>query len=142
MKKLASLMVAGLISGFAIAQKVSHKDVPQQVKSAFEKTYPSAKEVKWDKEGSNFEAEFEFDKSEMSVLFDANGNVLETETEIEVGQLPQAVVDYVATHYKGKKIKEAAKITDAKGVVTYEAEVKGMDLLFDSKGNFIKEAKK
>ncbi len=38
-------------------------------------------------------------------------------------------------------MKEAAKITDAHGVVTYEAEVKGMDLLFDSAGKFLKEVK-
>jgi len=27
------------------------------------------------------------------------------------------------------------KITDAKGTVTYEVEIKGMDLIFDSNGN-------
>lgn len=141
MKKLALMMVAGLITSFAIAQKLSDKDVPQSVKSAFQKAYPNAMEVKWDKEGNSYEAGFNFNKTDYSVLFDANGNILETEIEIEVSQLPKSVSEYVATHFHGEKIKDAAKITDAKGVVTYEAEMKGKDLIFDSKGNFIREVK-
>lgn len=125
----------------AFAQKVSEKDVPQAVKSSFQKIYPNAKDVKWEKEGSNYEVNFDFSKTEYSVLFDANGNLIETEVEIPVDQLPKGIFDYVATHYKGQKIKEAAKITDSKGVVTYEAEIKGLDLLFDSQGTFIKEVK-
>jgi hypothetical protein len=38
----------------------------------------------------------------------------------------------------GVKITEAGKVTDAKGRTRYEAEVKGKDMLFDEKGNFIK----
>jgi parvulin-like peptidyl-prolyl isomerase len=141
MKKLAFLMVAGLITSFAIAQKLSDKDVPQAVQAALQKAYPSLKEVKWEKEGNNYEASFDFNKTEYAVLFDAKGNVVETEVKIELKQFPELVSSYVATHYQAQKIKEAAKITDAKGVVTYQAEIKGADLIFDSKGNFIKETK-
>jgi hypothetical protein len=38
-------------------------------------------------------------------------------------------------------IENRPKITDAKGSITYEAELKGKDLIFDSKGKFIKETK-
>lgn len=80
-------------------------------------------------------------KTEQSVLFDAQGNLLETEVEIKLTQLPKGVLEYVKANYKGQKVKEAAKISDAKGTLTYEAEIKGMDLLFDSNGKFIKEIK-
>ena len=109
--------------------------------TAFQKNFPQAKVEKWEKEGSNFEAEFELNKTEQSVLFDAQGNLLETEVEIELNQLPKGVLEYVKANYIGQKVKEAAKITDAKGTVTYEAEIKGMDILFDSTGKFIKEIK-
>jgi hypothetical protein len=59
--------------------------------------------------------------------------------EIELNQLPKGVLDYVKKNYKDVSVKEAAKITDANGIVTYEAEIKGMDLLFDNNGKFIKE---
>ena len=58
-----------------------------------------------------------------------------------MAELPEAVLSYVKEHYKGKVIKEGAKITKADGTVNYEAEVSGKDVIFDSNGKFIKEAK-
>ncbi len=141
MKHVMILMAASLISGCAFAQNKQDKDIPAIVKSAFQKAHPDAKGVKWEKEGDNFEAEFEHGKVEQSVVLNAQGNILETEVEIAVAELPQKAREYVAAHYKGQSLKEAAKITDAKGMVTYEAEVKGKDLLFDAEGTFLKETK-
>jgi len=141
MKKLALMTVAAMITSLTFAQKLQEKDVPAPVKTAFQKNFPQAKVEKWEKEGVNFEVEFELHKSEQSVLFDAQGSIIETEIEIEISQLPKGVLDYVKTNYKGQSVKEAAKITDTKGTVTYEAEIKEMDLLFDGNGKFIKEIK-
>ena len=141
MKKAVTMMVAGVITSFSFAQKIQEKDVPATVKTSFNKTYPTAKEVKWDKEGANYEASFDANEIDNSVLFDASGNVVETEAEIELNQLPSGVLEYVKTNYSNQKVKEAAKITDAKGVITYEVELKGMDVLFDNSGKFIKEMK-
>jgi hypothetical protein len=141
MKKLALMTVAAMITSLTFAQKLQEKDVPASVKTAFQKNFPQAKVEKWEKEGVNFEAEFELNKSEQSVLFDAQGGIIETEIEIEISELPNGIVDYVKTNYKGQSVKEAAKITDTKGTLTYEAEIKGMDLLFDINGKLIKEIK-
>ncbi len=141
MKKLVLMMVAAMITSLTFAQKIQEKDVPALVKASFQKQYPNIKEVKWDKEGEKFEASFDLNKIDNSVLFDSKGNILETEEEIELAQLPKGVLEYVINNYKGQNVKEAAKITDANGIVTYEAEIKGMDLLFDSNGKFIKEVK-
>jgi hypothetical protein len=141
MKKLALMTVAVMITSLTFAQKLKEKDVPTPVKTAFQKNFPQAKVEKWEKEGVNFEAEFELNKTEQSVVFDEKGNLLETEIEIELNQLPKGVLEYVIANYKGQNVKEAAKITDSKGNLTYEAEITGMDILFDSNGNFIKEIK-
>jgi len=141
MKKLALVLAATMIASLSFAQTLKEKAVPAAVKTAFQQKYPNAKETKWEKENSNFEAEFEINETDYSVLIDASGNILETEIEIDNNALPSNVKDYVSKNYSGQKIKEAAKITDAKGIVTYEAEIKGEDLLFDSNGNFIKEEK-
>jgi hypothetical protein len=66
---------------------------------------------------------------------------METEVEIEINQLPRGIEEYVKTNYKGQSIKGAAKITAANGTVTFEAEIKGKDLIFDSNAKFIKETK-
>lgn len=135
------MTVAAMITSLTFAQKTQDKNVPAAVKSSFQKQYPDAKEVKWEKENGNYEAEFEQTETDYSVLLDASGNILETEIEISSDALPAKAKEYISKNYAGQKIKEAAKIIDAKGTVTYEAEIKGTDLLFDSNGVFIKEVK-
>ena len=51
------------------------------------------------------------------------------------------VTAYVKEHYKGAKITEAGKVTDAKGKLSYEAEVHGKDIIFDENGNFVRAEK-
>lgn len=134
-------LITGTLLLFALAasaQKMNEKSIPTKVQDALHKQYPTAKEITWEKEGSKYEGAFELNETEMSVLLDANGKILETEVEIGIQHLPKKATDYLALNYKGQKIKEAAKITDASGIVSYEAEIKGKDLLFDANGTFIK----
>jgi len=141
MKKILVLIIIVLIANFAVGQKLDVKDVPAAVTSSFNKLYPAVKDVKWGKEDADFEAEFDLNKIETSATFDSKGNLKEVESEIEVSALPQKVRDYVLKNYPDHKIKEASKIIDAKGIVTYEAEMKGMEVIFDSSGTFLKEIK-
>lgn len=141
MRKLALVIVAVMITSLSFTQKLQENDVPSPVKTAFQKHYPNIKKVKWDKEGEKFEASFDMNKIDNSVLFDAQGNIVETEVEIELSQLPKGVLEYVKANYKGQDVKEAAKINDANGIVVFEVEIKGLDLLFDKNGKFIKETK-
>ena len=120
----------------ANAQKVKEAEVPSAVKAKQTSLYPNAKVERWEKEDGNFEAEFDNGKVESSTLFDASGKLLETETEIAVSAFPAGVSEYVTKNYAGQKIKEASKI-DANGTITYEAEVKEGDLIFDSNGKFL-----
>jgi hypothetical protein len=138
---LSSLCLA--VVGFAQAEK-KEKGItpPAAVKAAFEKAYPGATKVKWGKEnGEEYEAGFVNGKKELSAVYDSKGTLKETEEEVEVSALPASVTSYVAQHYKGAAIKEAARITTTAGVVTYEAEVNKTDLLFDASGKFIKAVK-
>lgn len=137
------MIVLGL--GLAItqvnAQKMNAKDVPASVKSSLEKNY-SVKDADWDKEGENYEASFEQKGTEISIVFDANGSILETEREIKKSELPIAIQNTLKKDYAGFEIEEAARI-ETKGVITYEAEVeKGkmfLDLVFDANGKLLKK---
>ena len=127
-----------LFSSFVIAQSVSEKDIPNSVKSTFLKSYPDQTNVKWEKEKGNYEANFTIGKTQRAMLFDSNGNILETEEEISVKKLPAKALAYIQKTYKNKKIKEAAIITDAHGAITFEAQVTSIDLIFDKQGTYIK----
>jgi len=139
MKKIIVIAIAILSSNMIFAQKT--KDVPAPVKAAFQKQYPNVSKVEWEKEDGNYEAEFDINKIENSVLYDSSGKLLEAEMEIQLKDLPAGVLEYVQTNYKGQKVNEAAKITDANGTVTFEAEIGKMDVIFDEKGKFLKEKK-
>ena len=141
MKKSILLLVIGFTTFSACAQKIKEAEVPTSVKSAFTKQYPAVKDVKWELEDGKYEAGFDLNKVKTSVLIDPSGNITETETKIAVSALPKTVADYCAKNYADKKIAEASKIVDAKGVITYEAEINKMDVLFDTNGKFIKESK-
>ncbi len=140
-KSILMLLIAGFGTLTACAQKMKEADVPANVKAAFSKQYPNTKAGSWEKENGNYEAEFDMNKTEMSVLIDPSGNITETETEIKVSELSTAITDYCAKNYAGKKIAEASKIVDSKGVITYEAEINKTDVLFTADGKFIKESK-
>ncbi|WP_175620490.1 PepSY-like domain-containing protein [Chryseobacterium schmidteae] len=141
MKKLAILLTLSAGAVLMNAQKVQQKDVPVSVQKSFQKKFPNSKEVKWEKEKDNYEAGFKVKGTETSVVINSSGNILETETEINSNALFASIKEYIAKNYPNQKIKEAAKITDTKGMITYEAEVNGKDLIFDSKGKFLKAIK-
>lgn len=141
MKKLFSvLFLSGIVSLSACAQKLDAAKVPAAVKAAFAKQYPGAT-PKWEMEDGKYEAGFTQQRHEVSVLYNANGTMTESEAEIKVAELPASITAYVKAHRNGATIKEAAKITKTNGDINYEAVVKGMALIFDTKGNFLKEEK-
>ena len=138
-KALALLMFAGSVV-LVNAQRLKEIEVPAAVKSALQKKYAEAKGVQWEKEKGNYEANWGGkSKEDNSVQFTSTGNFIETVKAIPVSQLPAPVLAYVKAHYKGAKITEAGKVTDAKGKLSYEAEVNKKDIIFDDKGNFVKE---
>ncbi len=143
MKTRLILAVSILIMGYANAQTLKEAEVPAVVKAAFEKKFPGSKVKEWEKEGTDYEAEFDLKKVETSAVFDANGTFKEVEQEIKMAELPKTAMDYCTKNYPSHKLSEAAKITDASGKVMYEAELKKgkthFDVLFDDKGNFIKQ---
>ena len=141
MKKIMMMFVAAMSITFAAgAQKLNNADVPAPVKASFTKKYPGAV-AKWEKEDGKYEAGFKKDGKTMSALFEVNGTFTESEVDIKTEDLPATVLAYVKEHYKGKTVKEGAKITKADGTINYEAEVDGNDVIFDAAGKFLKEVK-
>jgi len=137
------LLLAVVIAVAAVnvnAQDLKAGNVPAVVKSALSKKYPEATKVSWEKEKGNYEANWGGKSGEdNSVQFTPSGDFVEIVKAISITDLPKTVAPYVKAHYKGAKIKEAGRVTDAAGKTMYEAEIKGGDLIFDENGNFLKK---
>ncbi|NCD71140.1 PepSY-like domain-containing protein [Mucilaginibacter agri] len=138
-KVILSMLVTTAALSAVVAQKVKKADVPTAVSTALMQKYPTATKVTWEKEKGNYEANWGGKSGEdTSVMFSPTGTFMEQVIAINPSELPAAVTAYVNKNYKGKKITEAGKVTDAKGKIMYEAEVKGKDLVFDENGAFLK----
>lgn len=140
MKNLIGLFLLATVAGASVyAQDLKSSNVPATVKSALLKKYPEAQKASWEKENGNYEANWGGKSGEdNSVQFTPSGTFIEIVKAISVSELPKQVPAYVKQHYKGAKIAEAGRVTDAKGKVSYEAEVNGKDIIFAENGNFVK----
>ena len=137
MKKLL-IVSLGCLCLMMVVYAQKSISVPAVVKSALIKKYPQASKATWEKEKGNYEANWGGKSGEdNSVMFTPVGVFIEIVNAINVSELPANVAPYVKSHFNGAKITEAGKVTDAKGVQTYEAEIKGKDLIFDLNGKYM-----
>lgn len=141
MKKLFLLALLFIFITKAEAQKCKAKDVPAAVMSAFKNAYPKETKCYWGKDSINYQVSFFNGKAPVSVTYSVDGKRIMTEMQMPVEDLPQSVRDYVEKKFPGEIFQDVAQITDAEGMVTYEVQVKDMDLVFDAKGNFLKSMK-
>ena len=143
---MKTLFVLSIFLWLVLACKATkNMQVPENVQQSLKALYPKAENVKWDKEGTNFEANFEVNDVELSILLDAKGNLLETEKGLEVKNLPAPVKTNLSKDFFSYEIKEAAKIV-RNGKTTYEAELKKgetkLDAIYSPDGKLIKKIEK
>lgn len=131
----------------AAENEVSKDQVPKAVLEAFEKAYPNAKEVEFEKEmiegKAAYEVEYKENGKEYEILYDAEGVVLQKEESIDVKTLPEPVVQAITKAYPKATIKEAEKIMAPDGTITgYEVEIKTegkeLELELDTTGKILK----
>ena len=141
MNRLSSLLAIAscLTASSVFSQHIPAGKVPAVVKSALMAKCPDAKNVTWEKEKGNYEANWGgASKEDNSVIFMPDGSFVEMVVARPVTSLPPAILAYVRENYSTSKITEAGSVTWAGGKTGYEAEVKGRDLVFDERGNFIR----
>lgn len=115
MKNIMTIVVLSSVILFSCNQT----KVPKVVQEAFLDRYGNATDIEWEKEGMNWEVEFNISDNEMTAEFDADGKWLETEWEIGMDKLPHVVADSIAYGYKDYDIKEVQQVDspDFKGYV-------------------------
>lgn len=122
----------------------SKQEVPETVKKAFSQKFPDATKVKWDMENSDeWEAEFKLNGKEYSANFNMAGKWLETEFEVEMKDLPEAVKTTLKKEFDGFKIEEM-EMSETSGGNVYEFEIeKGdleMEITIDPDGKVLNQA--
>ncbi len=122
MKKF-SMILAAMFMAISFTA-CSQSKVPEAVKTAFSKKYPTVKKVDWGKEGkTQWEAEFKLNGTDVSANFDLQGNWKETETDMKVSNLPAVVVKTINDQFPGYQIKDA-NLNETPQRVAYEIDIK------------------
>ena len=137
------LSIILFLTSISYSQKIDESRIPDTVKNSFYCKFPNAGSVKWGKESKSvYEAEFKLNDTDMSANFSEEGEWLETETEIQVTSLPQAVTDAVNRDYKDARITGASRIERPDNKIIYEADIKynhhKKEVLYDEQGNAAK----
>ncbi|PKL78951.1 MAG: hypothetical protein CVV25_09600 [Ignavibacteriae bacterium HGW-Ignavibacteriae-4] len=123
-----------------------NSNVPDIVKSSFAKKYQDATDIEWeqddDEEGDNWEVEYEIKSKEYSSLFDKNGKWIQTETEINISDLPSNAKATITKKFKNFKIIEVESLEDTSGnfyVIKIKNGKTEMEVTTNLKGEFIRQ---
>ncbi len=146
---ITAALAASVMFGQANAaeKELSKHQVPKAVLEAFEKAYPNAKGVEFEKETfegkAAYEVEYKENGKEYEVMYSAEGSLVQKEEEIDAKTLPELVSQAVMKAHPKGKIKEAEKVMTPDGTVTgYEVEIKSegkeLELELDSSGKILK----
>ena len=140
MNKIFSLMTLLVIVWFSSAS--AQTNVPENVKTEFKNLYPKVKKVDWVMEDGNHLAIFTSDKKEMAVQMNDKGKLIQTETRLEISELPKSAQDYLTKNYPGVKFERASEVLDEEKVKRYKAETREKTVVFDAQGNFLGDSAK
>jgi uncharacterized membrane protein YkoI len=134
--------------GIAGEKKITKKELPGEVLSAFQKAYPKATIKGLSKEEENGKTYYEVEsldgKTTRDISYLADGSVAEIEETIMASALPEAVRTSVSKEYPKGKIAKCEKVT-RESTVEYEIHVAigkaTHELVVDPAGKVVKHDK-
>ncbi len=131
--------------------KMSQKDLPGAVLTAFQKAYPKAKinGVSTENDSTGKVTEFEIESAEgaakRTIALAADGTILEVEEDITMKDLPQNAQEEIAKTYPKGEAKMIERVMKG-DVITFEALIQSgetsAEMVFDKTGKVIKSEKK
>jgi len=136
------------VTSHAVAgeKEIDIKDLPKAVADAIKAKYPNAKleEATVDDEDgkTTFEVEIEEGQNELTISLSPEGKILEVEKEVDVKDLPEAVLAAINAKYPKAEIEEAELVT-ADGQEFYEILIetdneKSLEVKLDKAGKILK----
>jgi hypothetical protein len=143
MKKLLLVAVLGLFV-LAVnaqdAQKIKDNDVPQAVKTAFEKEFPNTTLADWKIKDGNYKASFTNGSKKQMAEFGASGELISKGEKISKDELPTPVGDAVKQGYSSSDVGEIYRVEKG-GQTLYLVKLEGnapKKLVYDAQGKQIK----
>lgn len=113
-----------LLSLFFAFGLVFASNAPEAIQKQFELRFPGATDVTWERENpKGWIAEFIWNDRNVWVNYAYSTQWVETQTQIQVSELPKAVVETIESFYPDWKVMVATKIENSKNEVLYKAAI-------------------
>jgi uncharacterized protein (DUF39 family) len=128
------IMLAAMLGLFGSAstaladeKKIKIEDLPKAVSKAAKKAFPEAKIVGASKETEDgetmYEVEMKLDGKSIDLAIEEDGEIEEIEKEIEVEDLPRAVINAARKKFPNGKIEKVEEVSDEDDNVVYELSI-------------------
>ncbi|SKC19690.1 hypothetical protein [Dyadobacter psychrophilus] len=139
--KNKTLPLLAIVILAACTEKKQGTTPPEKTVEAFKTLHPKAVIEKWNDEPPIWEAKYSEGSEKGAVSFDQKNDVTETELVLSENALPnlEAIKGYITANYPKERILRCEKIVKTAGDTTYEIQITGKELIFDTAGNFIAE---
>ena len=145
---IAAFLFVVSITINAQEKKISEKELPAAVKTAFYKKYPKAEIKGLSTETENGKIYFEIEsmdgKVRRDLLFTQKGKIVEIEETISSTNLPKGSLQAIEKKFHGAKVERVEKVTSG-SKITYELSVTGKEadyeVILNKSGKIIKSKK-
>ncbi len=125
---LSSFLATLAFASFsAQAGKIKLSDVPEAVIKTMKAEHPDAKNIKVDKALHFgivlYEVKYKTNGKQHETLFESHGKHFGHEEEVEVSELPKAILKTLNQTFKNLSIQDAEKIEHPDGRIEYEIDI-------------------
>lgn len=141
MKNIFILISALFITYTLFADDLSPEKVPTNVQNSVMKNYKNIRDLTWEKQGKNYQAEFYIDLKEYEIIINEKGKILATYEDISITELPDKVKHALQTNNPTFSIGDVEILKTEKNQY-FKVDLKNSDkdlkVFINSKGGFVK----
>jgi len=134
---------SSLIAILLILFSCESTEVPRDVRMKFLEIKPSAYNIVWTIDNDIYQVDYQIDAIQTTSYFDRRGNWLETELEISIDELPEAILITLKTKLSEYSIVDIELVETNENRVLYEVDLKKgdklYDILFDGTGKILRK---
>ncbi len=118
-------------------------EVPRYVQTKFLEMEPSAHKISWTIDNDIYQVDYLINSKQTTSYFDTDGNWLETESEIDPKELPEAILNTLEKKLSEFSIVDIELVKTTENQVLYEVDLKGnsksYEILFDETGKILRK---
>ena len=141
---MKKIILAAIVLSFSFCAFAKEPTVNEKVLNAFNKTFKDVQDLSWSETENSYQANFKQYQMIARVIYDKEGNIVQTFRYYFEQQLPIMVLAKVKARFSDKKIYGVTEVSSEEGLyyyITLEDEKKWIEVKADNYGSVTVEKK-